>query len=87
MAWDLVVGRVDLFKEFVDLQSDFLLSLASCHRLCLDSRQMRDVDTTPPEVGVVTKVWEVGIGAGEEMWVLDYAWWCLGRNWDWSKWC
>ena len=84
---DWVVGRIDLFTESVDLPSDFFLSLSSGHRLRLDGRHLRNVDSTPPEVGEVTKVWEVGIGAGEEMWVLDYAWWCLGRNWDWRKWC
>ena len=82
MTWKLAVGCVDLFSEFVDLQSHFLLLLASRHGLSLDSRQLGDVDTTPRDVGVVTKVGEV-LGGGHEVWVLDHAEWS-GHGSKWS---
>ena len=82
MAWELAVGCVDLFPEFINLQSDLLLLLASRHGLRLDCRQLGDVDATPSDVGVGAEVGEV-LGGGQEVWVLDHAEW-IGHG---GKWC
>ena len=84
MTWELAVGCVDLFPEFVNLQSDFLLLLAPRHGLRLDCRQLRDVDPAPPYVGVGTEVGEVLGGGRDEVWVLDHADW-VGQGGQWCK--
>ena len=83
LTWELAVGCVDLFTEFVDLQSYFLLFLASRHGLRLYGRQLRNVDSDPPDVGVGSKVGEVLGGGGNEVWVLDHVEWS-GQG---GKWC
>ena len=82
MTWELAVGCVDLFPEFVNLQSHLLLLLASRHGLRLDCRQLGDVDSTPSDVGVGADVGEV-LGGGDEVWILDHAEW-IGHG---GKWC